>query len=96
MFLNFEIPKKNLLKEAFLTLEGVDMSNFDITREETEQHVELAWGKYDYGVDKKYMEPDGYMLYQACNKFNETYKGKYIATRDSSDKFHYIYIDVVK
>lgn len=96
MFWNFEIPKRNPLTESFLNLEGVDTSNFEETRRETEEHVELAWGKYDYGVDKKYMEPDSDMLWDACRKFNEVYKDKYVATKSSSDKFHYINISVVK
>jgi len=88
--------KKNPITEAFLNSEGVDASNYDYARKETDEHVQLAWGKYDYGVDKKHMEPDSEMLFYACQKFNETYKGKYIAEKDSSDKYHYIHISIVK
>ncbi len=93
---NFETPKRNPLTEAFTNLEGVDMSHFEMARKEEEEHVELAWGKYDYGVDKKNMEPDSEMLCDACRKFNETYKGKYTASKHSSDKFHYIEVSIIK
>ena len=96
MFWKFEMPKLNPLTESFLNLEGVDSSHFEMVRKETDEQVELAWGKYDYGVDKRHMEPDSDMLWDACRKFNETYKDKYVATKHSSDKFHYIEISVVK
>jgi hypothetical protein len=96
MFWNFEKPKLNPLTESFLNSEGVDSSHFEMVRKETDEQVELAWGKYDYGVDKIHMEPDSDMLWDACHKFNEVYKGKYVATKNSSDKFHYIHISIVK
>lgn len=68
-----------------------DNSHFEGEQEREENYVQLQWGKYDYGVDKKYQEPDYLMLAGACKKFNAA-NNNHFAEAEYGDKYNYIVI----
>lgn len=83
-YINMEQQKQQILK---LT----DNSHFEGEYDREETYVQLQWGKYDYGVDKKYQEPDYSMLIEACKKFNAANEN-HLAVAEYGDKYNYIVI----
>lgn len=80
-------------KQQILKL--TDNSHYEYEYDRDDNYVQLQWGKYDYGVDKKYQEPDYMMLSEACKKFNAV-NDNHLAVAEYGDKYNYITIYTLK
>lgn len=88
-------PYKGMEQQKQQILKLTDNSHYEHEYDRDENFVQLQWGKYDYGVDKKYQQPDHEMLIKACRKFNAENEN-HIAVAEYGDKYNYITIYTLK